>query len=191
MPLRPHLALFAALMATLSACATPAPSVTPPAPEDVGNRIRILIRGRDVESITSADYFLYVVIRTPDGRHVGTSTLLPESVSSPGSALSMSVQIERRCGLPDLEIVEGTDEDPQWSTEIVLPEGYSMSCEPGTFYAYRIIDYGKTMAADRAPEVRVQASSKDGSRFYDVPPSDGPVIRRAATPPDWPPATLR
>ena len=169
MPMRP----LVALLAVLSACASPTSSVAPP-PDQIGNRVRILIEGRDVESITSADYFLYCVVRTREGQRHGIRTLLPESVSSPGSALSIATGIERKCGLPDVEIREGTDKDPKWSSEFVLPEGYSLCCELGAFYAYRIVDGGPAMRADLTPEVRLQVSSQDGSSYFDVPPSDGP-----------------
>tara|TARA_R110002094_G_scaffold64192_7_gene74500 strand:- start:2 stop:559 length:558 start_codon:yes stop_codon:yes gene_type:complete len=176
--------IAAMLLALLSACATHHAAAPPP--EALGNRIRVRIEGREVDSITSADYFLYLMVRAPDGKRTGINALGPESVSAPGMALGLASIIRMRCDLPNLELIDPTASDPKWSTDIVLPPGYTLCCEPGSFYAYRIIEGGPTMAADLNPEVRISAIRADGTRYFEVPPSDGPLLKRAAMPPGWP-----
>ena len=174
--------LLIASLAALSACKLPAP---PPSPDELGNRLRVLVTGREVESITTADYFLFLMVRAPDGTRTGINTYVPGYGSSGGMALGISVYIERRCDLPDLELIDKPGKNPVWC-DIVLPKGYSLCLEPGSHYAYRIVDHGPTMAADLNAEIHLLASSKDGTRYYEVAASDGPVLKRAATPPGWP-----
>lgn len=172
-------------LGALASCATSHPSV--PTPDELGNRLRVRIAGRDVLSITSADYFLYAVVRGPDGERRGVNVLAPESASSEGLSLGLGMDIRRTFGLPDIEIAETLITEQNLSEDILLPDGYTLCFEPGTFYAYRIIDHGKTMAADLDPEVRLGSIRADGRHYFEVEPSDGPVIKRAATPPGWPP----
>lgn len=172
------------LLSFLAGCATS----TDPTPSQLGTRLRVRIEGREIPSITSADYFVFLMIRGPDGRVEGIKTLTPESTASEGLSLMIGTRIESRFSLPDLRLTETIHAaDPSLAEDIVLPEGYTLCFAPGSFYAYRIIDNGQTMAADLAPEIRLGAITADGSRYIEVRPTAGPVIPRATTPPGWPP----
>lgn len=169
---------------TLTACVQ-SPGL--PSPTDLGNRIRVRIDGREIPSITTADYFIYAAVRGPDGTRHGVDLYAPAYSSSEGLSLGLGMRIARTFELPDTELEESLKTEPSLAEDILLPDGYTLCFEPGTFYAYRIIDHGPTMAADLAPEIRLGQLTKDGTSYVEVAPSSGPIIKRAAPPPNWPP----
>jgi hypothetical protein len=77
-----------------------------PTPEELRNRVRLRVEGRDVESITSADYFFDPMVRAPNGKLTGAHTSFDESHGSNHVALAMSGAIQMRCELPVLERVD-------------------------------------------------------------------------------------
>jgi len=158
-----------------------------PSPADLSNRIRVRIDSREIPTITTADYFIYAVVRGPDGTRRGVNAYAPAYISSEGLSLMLGMKIERTFQLPDIELEETLKIEPSLAEDILLPDGYTLCFEPGTFYAYRIIDAGRTMAADLAPEIRLGQLTKDGTSYVEVAASNGPILKRAATPPNWPP----
>lgn len=172
----------------LAACtAPPAPM---PTPAELGDRVRIRIdgRNREVPSITTADYFLSFVALGPDGQRKACRVYAPESAESEGLSLSVGSRIFRvfaREGWPDLG--ETRHGDPALCEDLVLPPGVSLCFEPGTCFAYRIVDHGLTMAADLDPEIRIGQIRADGSGYVELQPGAGPVLPRADDPPNWPP----
>jgi hypothetical protein len=158
-----------------------------PAPESLGNRIRVRIDGRGREpSITTADYFLYLMVRGPDGRLHATRIHAPETAESEGMSLVIGKHIEKLCELPKVELVETLHGDPRCAEDIVLAPGYTLSFAPGSYYAYRIVDRTRTMHADRAAEIRLGMITADGSRYLELEAADGPPLERATDPPGWP-----
>jgi len=175
--LAPFLALF------MVACAT-APG---PTPAELGNRIRIRIAGRGkVPSITTADYFLYLMVRGPDGGIAATRLLAPETMESEGLSLILGKRIEALFELPDVELTETLHGDPSCGEDIVLPAGCTLCFAPGSYYAYRIVDRSRIMTADLAPEIQLGVITADGSRYVELQPAAGPALERAKDPPSWP-----
>lgn len=181
--------LLVALLAPGFAACVYAPAL--PTRADLANRMRIRIEGREIPSITTADYFIYCVVEGPDGTRRGIDVLAPESSSSEGLSLQIGMDIRSAFELPDIELGETIGGEPNFSEDIMLPPGFMLCFEPGTFYAYRIIDHSRTMAADLAPEIRLGQLRKDGLAYYEVQASDGPNLERAKSPPNWPPVNSR
>lgn len=172
------------LLGLLAACAAP-----PTAPE-LGDRVRIRIDGRDpaVPSITTADCFLSFLVLGPDGERRPIRAYAPEASESEGLSLIVGHRIHvaiGREGWPDLG--ETRHGDPRLCEDLVLPPGTSLCFEPGTCFAYRIVDRGPTMRADLAPEIRIGQIRADGTGYVEMETSDGPELERAADPPGWPP----
>ncbi|MCA8952859.1 MAG: hypothetical protein KDE27_25340 [Planctomycetes bacterium] len=166
-------------------------SSVPPRPTraDLGDRVRIRIDGRDpaASSITTADYFLFFLVIDVDGgrRPVRANTTL--CASSEGIALGISTDV---FGALDRELWAEIDEtsrgDHELCEDFVLPPGTMLCFEPGTCFAYRIVDEGPRMVAELAPEVRIGQIRADGSDYVELQPVDGPELPRAADPPGWP-----
>lgn len=176
--------LMFAVAALLSACSlakAPRPNA-----EQLDNRIRVRVVGRESESVLSADHFVFLTVCGPDGTRFGSRSRITIATSSEGIALGLSVNIERSADLADLAFEEVPDSVSKWTTDIVLPTGYTLCFDPGSYYVYRIVDFGKTMAADLNPEVRIGAPSKDGAQYFELQPSAGPLLKVAAMPPGWP-----
>ena len=183
--MRPCLAVLVVLFAGCAAGADPAPLA-------LGNRIRVRIEGRgEVPSITTADYFLYLTVRGPDGTRWATRVLAPETAESEGMSLFVGKHIEKKCDLPDVELTETLHGDRSCCEDIVLAPGYTLCFDPGSYYSYRIVDRGQTMIAERQAEIRLGAITADGSRYVEVEGADGPPLERAADPPGWPLAGTR
>ena len=158
-----------------------------PAPESLGNRIRVRIEGRGNEkSITTADYFLYVTVRGPDGKLSATRLYAPATMDSEGMSLITGKHIEKLCDLPRIELKETLHGDPRCAEDVVLAPGYTLCFEPGSYFAYRIVDRTRTMTADRAAEIRLGMITADGSSYVELESADGPAIERATDPPGWP-----
>lgn len=177
-------------LALLAGCAAAPPPM--PRPDELGDRVRIRIVGRnpDVPSITTADCFLSFVALGPDGQRKACRVYAPESAESEGLSLVVGSRIFRvfdREGWPDLG--ETRHGDPTLGEDLVLPPGVSLCFEPGSCFAYRIVDHGPTMAADLDPEIRIGQLRADGSGYVELQPVAGPDLPRAADPPGWPPPT--
>ena len=172
----------------LGACAAP----PVPRPDELGNRIRVRVAGRGtVPSITTADYFLYFVVRGPDGRRASLRVLASETAESEGTALFLGKKIEVLLDLPRVQVVETLHGDTDCAEDIVLAPGCSLCFEPGSHYAYRIVDRSWRMAADRDPELHVGMITADGTGYVELQPASGPLLQRAQDPPGWPPAGVR
>ena len=172
------------LAVVFSACATAGP-----ARPELGDRIRVRIEGRGHEkSITTADYFLYLVLRSPDGRLAATRIYAPDTIESEGAALILGKRFEGLFDLPKVELAETRHGDPRCAHDVVLPPGYSLCFDPDTYFAYRIADGTRTMHADRAAEIRLGVITADGAGYVELEAADGPPIERATDPHGWPPA---
>lgn len=154
--------------------------------ESLGNRLRVRIEGRGQEkSITTADYFLYLMFRCPDGTLAETRIYAPEFAESEGMSLDIGTHIERYHDPARVRLEETLHGDPRCCHDIVLPAGVSISFEPGSYFAYRIVDHTRMMRVDRDAEIRLGMITADGSRYVEVESADGPPIERATDPPGW------
>lgn len=169
------------------AAASPTPTRSP-APADLADRVRIRIAGREIPSITSADYFLFFVVLGEDGRREPIRVLATLYMSSGGLALAAGSQVWFTFDQEDWPELDSSRHGPEDLCEdFGLPPGTRLCFEPGTFFAYRIVDEGPTMVADLDPEIWIGQLRADGSGYVELQPSDGPELPRAQDPPDWPP----
>lgn len=159
-----------------------------PAPDELADRVRVRIAGREIPSITSADYFLFFVVQGDDGRGEPIRVLATHYTSCEGLSLVAGSRVWfafDQEGWPELGPSRHGPAD--LCADFALPPGTRLCFEPGTFFAYRIVDEGPTMVADLDPEISIGQLRADGSGYVELPPSAGPELPRAQDPPGWPP----
>jgi|688.fasta_scaffold278486_2 hypothetical protein len=175
---------FAAVGVLLAACAAP----RNPADTPLGDRVRVRIASRgDINSITTARYWLLLQVRGPRDRVESFGVNAPEASESESIGGSFAVKLESVLDLPDLADVESLHGDPELCHDFVLTPGWSLDFTPGRFYAYRVAGPDGRMVADLDPEIRIGQSTADGSRYVELQPTAGPDRRGAEFPPGWPP----
>jgi len=176
--------LGALLLIGAAGCA----SATRPSPAELGNRVRVRIVSRgDIPSITTADYRLLLMLRTPDGRLETFGVHAPATSDCESIAGALAVKIRSVFALPVVFCESLRADDPTLVHDFVLPAGYTLDFTPGRFYAYRVADPSRRKVADLAPEIRIGQITADGGRYLELQPTAGPEVRGSADPPGWPP----
>ena len=180
-------AIAVALLVAMNGC-----TMSTPPPAELGNRLRVRIASRgDVPSITTAGYWLLLVLRDPEGRLVSFGDYCPKWSDSESCIGSLGVKAHSLLDLPGSEAAESRHGDRELCHDVILPQGYTLSFAPGHHYAYRDGTGDRAWVADAAPEVRIGQITADGSRYVELTASDGPPLAGDQLPPNWPPAGVR
>ncbi len=153
---------------------------------ELGNRLRIRIHGREVPSITSVDYFVFLKVEGPDGRRHPIRIRVPESSGSEGLTFVLANAIEERTDLGELAITESLHTSgADLSEDVLLPEGWRLCFGDGEFHVFQIPFGQREIVADPAPEVRVGSITADGARYVEVHATTGPAIPIGGRPAGW------
>lgn len=156
-------------------------------PIGFGDRLRIVIEGREIPSILTEDHFAYFVVDRPDGDPVPCKVLASETMSTDGASLVFELSIGARTGVDSLGSAESLplDDIPaDQSHDVVLPEGWHLSRRIGDTFVFRMVD--GLMVADDEVELRLSMSSERNATYLPVTPSPSDPLPRAQAPASWP-----
>jgi len=181
-PARYHRRIGAALLvAQLAACA----AVERPTADQLGQRVRLRVAGREIASILTQDYFVFFAVLDQQGQRVPMRIRVPESGGSKGMSLAFANIITMRCDCGDLDLVPSRHgDDPECVADLVLPDGYALDFSPGSYVVYEVHE-DRTLTVDRAPELRLAQITRDGSRYIELPAHNGPDLAIDGRPPGF------
>ncbi|MEZ6036248.1 MAG: hypothetical protein R3F29_02125 [Planctomycetota bacterium] len=172
------------LVTLLAACVG-----SPSSPAELGPRIRCRIVARGpVDSITSAEHRVFVVLVDGSGARKKVRLFSPEYAESEGLCGELGVDGEILFEREGAENHESLTGELTKVHDVVISDDIGLCFEPGSYYVYRRIEGTKRFAADPDPEIRFGQVRRDGSGYVELTPSVGPEIGYDDDPPGWPPA---
>lgn len=167
-----------ALMLLLAACTT----VEQPTPAELGQRVRVRVDGREIDSILTRDCFVFFAVLCPDGTRVPMRIRAPASSGCEGLSLIVANEITMRCSCGDLDLVPAQHGPKDQVADLVLPDGYALDFTPGSYLVYAIAA-DRTATADTGPELRLGQIAADGTRYVELSPASGPKLALHGRPP--------